>query len=305
MRFDNVNIAFVPHNSANCLDLAIMFYGRFLVPILKLWALFAVPACTLVYLLSYYFLVDIKIAITIAYFTTSPLGIILTWNTALFTFGNSKGFPSLKSQLNPRLLPLMIRCLFDRTLLFLGPALILFSGNVFMILGFIYLLFPGIWLALRNGFRVEQSSISYAGIASQQGASHDHRMKDLVSHDFGTLFFRGAMTFFFCYLLTFVLFITFDYLSNTLLEFPILIGQIPYVFDPESIDQSLYNIILLITSDPRVLTFLTGFILLVYPIGRIAWFFTYIDLRVRRDCWDMELRMAEISQKLKTREASI
>ncbi|WP_298867818.1 hypothetical protein [uncultured Gimesia sp.] len=304
MRFEHVNIAFVPRNSANCLDLAIMFYGRFLVSILKLWAMFAIPACTLVYLLSYYFLVDLRIAITIAYFTTSPLGVLLTWNTALFTFGNSKGFPSLKRQLNPKLISLIIRCLFDRTVLFLGPALIFFSGNIFIMLGFIYLLFPGIWLALRNGFRVEQSSLRYAGIASSQGTSHDHRTKDLISHDFGTLFFRGAMTFFFCYLITFVLFITFDYLSYTLLEYPILMGQIPYVFDPESIDQSLTNIILLMTSDPRVLTFLTGFILLVYPIGRIAWFFTYIDLRVRLDCWDMELRMAELSQKLNPGEAT-
>ncbi|MDF1742076.1 MAG: hypothetical protein P1V19_00185 [Gimesia sp.] len=304
MRFDHVNIAFVPRNSANCLDLAIMFYGRFLVSVLKLWALFAIPACTLVYLLSYYFLVDLRVAITITYFTTSPLGVILTWNTALYTFGNSKGFPSLKRQLNTRLILLMIRCLFDRTVLFLGPALILFSGNVFIILGFIYLLFPGIWLALRNGFRVEQSSLRYAGIASPQGTSHDHRTKDLISHDFGTLFSRGAITFFFCYLITFVLFITFDYLSYTLLEYPILMGQIPYVFDSESIDQSLTNIILLMTSDPRVLTFLTGFILLVYPIGRIAWFFTYIDLRVRLDCWDMELRMAELSQKLNPGEAT-
>ena len=304
MRFDHVNIAFVPRNSANCLALAIMFFGRFLVPILKLWALFAIPACILVYLLSYYFLVDLRVAITVAYFATSPLGVLLTWNSALFTFGNSKGFPSLRSQLNPQLILLMIRCLFDRTLLFLGVALIFFTGNAFIALGFIYLLFPGIWLALRNGFRVEQSSLNYAGIASQEGTSHDHRMKDLVSHDFGTLFVRGAITFIFCYLLTFVLFITFDYLSYSLLEFPILIGQIPYLFDPESVDQSVSNIILLVTSDPRVLTFLTGFILLIYPIGRIAWFFTFIDLRVRLDCWDMELRMADVSQKMAMKEVT-
>lgn len=305
MRFDHVNIAFVPRKSANCLDLAIMFYGRFLIPILKLWALFALPACTLVYLLSYYFLLDIRVAITIAYFTTSPLGVLLTWNTALFTFGNSQGFGSLRRQFRPHLIPLMIRCLFDRALFFIGPALILFSENMLIFLGFIFLFFPGIWLTMRNGFRVEQSSLRYAGIASQEGTSHDHRTKDLVSHDFSTLFFRGFWTFLFCYILTLVLFLTFDYLSYTLLEFPILIGQIPYVFDADAIDQSLSNIILLMTSDPRVLTVLTGFILLVYPIGRLAWFFTYIDLRVRLDCWDMELRMAEVSQKLNTREATL
>lgn len=304
MRFDHVNIALVPRKSVKCLDLAIMFYGRFLISILKLWALFAIPACALVYILSYYFLVNLSTAITVAYFATSPLGVILTWNTALYTFGNQQGFRSLRHQFYPQLPPLIFRCLLDRALIFIGPALIFFSGNILALVGFIYIFIPGIWLALRNSFRAEQSSLRYAGIASQSGSSHDHRTKNLISHDFGTLFFRGLWSFFFCYILTLVLFITFDYLSYKLLEFPILIGKIPYLFDFEAIGQSLSNVLLLMTSDPRVLTVLTGFILLVYPIGRLAWFFTFIDLRVHRDCWDMELRMTELSHNLNLKEAT-
>lgn len=301
MRFENVNIALVPRKGLNCVDLAIMFYGRFLIPILKLWALFAIPACALVYLLSYFFLTNLSTAITVAYFVSSPLGVLLTWRTALFTFGNVQEFRSLRSQFSPKLIPLMLRCLFDRALFFIGPALILFSGNLLIVVGILFLFFPGVWLTLRNGFRVEQASLRIAGIASQKGSSHDHRTKDLISHDFGGLFARGFWTFFFCYVVTLVLFITFDYLSYKLLDFPILIGQIPYVFDADNIDQSLTNILLLMTTDPRVLTVLTGFILLVYPIGRLAWFFTYIDLRVRLDCWDMELRMTEVAQNLNSR----
>lgn len=305
MRFDHVNIALVPRRGFNCVDLAIMFYGRFLMQILKLWAVFAIPACTLVYLLSYYFLVDIRTALTIAYFVSSPLGVMLTWNTALFTFGKEQGLRSLKHQFNLKLIPLMLRCLFDRALLFIGPALILFSGNLLILAGFIFLFFPGIWLTLRNGFRAEQASLQFVGIATQDGTSHDHRTKDLISNDFGGLFFRAFWTFFFCYTLTLVLFITFDYLAYKLLDFPILIGQIPFLFDTDNVDESLTNILLLMTTDPRVLAVFTGFILLVYPIGRLAWFFTYIDLRVRLDCWDMELRMTEVSQNLQARETSL
>lgn len=303
MRFDHVNIALVPRKAVKCLDLAIMFYGRFLIPLLKLWALIAIPACTLVYLLSYYFLVNLSTAITIAYFATSPLGVILTWNTALYTFRNQQGFRALRNQFNPQLVSLIFRCLFDRAIIFIGPALIFFSDNILILVGFIYIFIPGIWLTLRSSFRAEQSSLRYAGIASQSGASHDHRTKNLISHDFGPLFFRGLWSFFFCYVLTLIFFVTFDYLSYKLLEFPIVMGKIPYLFDIDAIDQSLSNILLLMTSDPRVLAVLTGFILLVYPIGRLAWFFTYIDLRVHRDCWDMELRMAEVSQNLKKGEA--
>ena len=37
---------------------------------------------------------------------------------------------------------------------------------------------------------------------------------------------------------------------------------------------------------------------LVYPIGRLAWFFCYIDVRVRRDCWDMELSIIQEAERL-------
>ena len=35
-----------------------------------------------------------------------------------------------------------------------------------------------------------------------------------------------------------------------------------------------------------------------YQLGRLAWFFVYIDVRVRRDCWDMELLLARESKRL-------
>ena len=306
MRFQRMNVALVPRNSFNCLDLAIRFYGRFLIPVLKLWAVIALPTCLLIYLLSYYFLIEMKTAVTVAYYASSPLGVLLTWNSALFTFGNTQGMASLSRQFQPRMIPLMLRCLLDRALLFIGPALLFYTDTFgTSMLGILYMFFPGIWLALRNGFRVEQAALKYIGIAAQEENSHDHRTKDLISTHFGTLFWRGLWTFFFCYLLTCILFITFDYLCYTLLEINILIGQMPYAFDPDNIGDPISNALLLLSTDPRVLTVFTGFILLIYPIGRLAWFFTYIDLRVRYDCWDMELRMNEVSHKLTRREAAL
>lgn len=305
MRFEHINIALVPRKATSCLDLAIRFYGRFLIPLLKLWAVIAIPACALVYFLSYYYLLDLKMALTVAFFASSPLGVLLTWNSALFTFGNTQGIGSLRRQFHFRLIPLMLRCLFDRALFFVGPALLLFSGNLLSLLGFVYIFFPGLLILMRNGFRVEQAVLDYAGVASQEDASHDHRTNDLIGNNLGPLIGRGIATFLFCYILTLILFVTFDYLCYTLLELPILFGQIPYLFEAKSIEDSLINILLLMTSDPRVLTVLTGFILLVYPIGRLAWFFTYIDLRVRLDCWDMELRMTEVSQNLTYKEISL
>jgi hypothetical protein len=50
--------------------------------------------------------------------------------------------------------------------------------------------------------------------------------------------------------------------------------------------------------DPRCLTVFAAAVMLVYPIVRLAWFFCYIDLRVRRDCWDMELLFRQEARRL-------
>lgn len=38
--------------------------------------------------------------------------------------------------------------------------------------------------------------------------------------------------------------------------------------------------------------------LFAYQLGRIAWYFAYLDARVRRDCWDMELMLAREAKRL-------
>jgi hypothetical protein len=51
-------------------------------------------------------------------------------------------------------------------------------------------------------------------------------------------------------------------------------------------------------SDPIVVTAALAVAFLVYPIGRLAWFFCYMDVRVRRDCWDMELLIIQEAERL-------
>ena len=54
-----------------------------------------------------------------------------------------------------------------------------------------------------------------------------------------------------------------------------------------------------ITKEPGVVTWMVVTALLVYAMGRLAWFISYIDLRVRYDCWDMELEMFEQARRLR------
>jgi hypothetical protein len=60
----------------------------------------------------------------------------------------------------------------------------------------------------------------------------------------------------------------------------------------------------LLARDPLVLAALTATALLVYPINRLAWFFCYIDIRVRKDCWDLELRLEKKTRELSAAQAA-
>lgn len=41
--------------------------------------------------------------------------------------------------------------------------------------------------------------------------------------------------------------------------------------------------------DPVTVTTLMALLWVVYPVARLAWFFGYLDQRIRNECWDVEL----------------
>jgi hypothetical protein len=51
-------------------------------------------------------------------------------------------------------------------------------------------------------------------------------------------------------------------------------------------------------TDPVVITAALAVALMVYPIARLTWFFCYMDVRVRRDCWDIELQIIQEARRL-------
>ncbi len=50
--------------------------------------------------------------------------------------------------------------------------------------------------------------------------------------------------------------------------------------------------------DPKVVTVLFAVVWLVYPLGRMAWFFCYLDQRIRNECWDVELDFRREARRL-------
>ena len=278
MRFDQVAIPLVPRTTSNCLDLAICFLRQYLAPIGGLWASIAVPACVLTYVLVDRYEFTMSLAMAVFFFATSPLGLVLMWGAAPCAFGEPFTFRGTWARLGWRGLGLLARGLGLRILIGMGCLLFLF---------------PGWYVALRTGFFVEQAALS-----SMARHLHDRRADELLKGEIGDLYVRSAGIFAFCALLWLVLLFTADFLSKHLLGFPLLLDRLgvdlAYLKDGES---AAY-VTRFLWGDPVVVTAALAVALLVYPIGRLAWFFCYVDVRVRRDCWDMELQILQEAERL-------
>jgi len=234
-----------------------------------------------VYLMVDRFESTVVLAAIVFFVATSPLGVMITVGAAPSAFGEPFTIRGMRARLGWGLAALLLRGLALRCLVALGLCLFVF---------------PGWYLAIRNGFFAEQTALS-----NLAGHLHDRRTNELLKGEIGDLFARSAGICLFCALLWFVMLFTFDFASSHLLGLPIL-------FERLKVDQAYLNehdpfaglryFMKFIWSDPVLVTAALAVALLVYPVGRLAWFFCYIDARVRRDCWDMELQIIQEAERL-------
>jgi hypothetical protein len=279
MRFDQVTVPLAPRSTANCLDLAVCFLRQYLRPIAGLWATVAVPSCAVVYLVVDRYEYELPLAALVFFGMTSPLGVLLMAGAGPCAFGEPFTYGGTFARLGWRGIGLLLR----------GIGL-----RIAIVLGVVLFIFPGWYLAVRTGFFVEKSVLS-----KMARHLHDRRTSELLQGEIGDLFVRSAGIGLFCGLLWMALLFTFDFASSHLLGLPILLGRLKIDLSYfEGIGDAIGHVLDFLWSDPIVVTAAMAVAFLVYPIGRLAWFFCYIDVRVRRDCWDMELSIIQEAERL-------
>lgn len=84
---ERVTVPLQPRTAAACCDLAVMFYGRHLGPLLRLYVAVAGPAVVLVYGLGRFAATDLTVALIAAILLSKLLGILTVTGTARTTFG--------------------------------------------------------------------------------------------------------------------------------------------------------------------------------------------------------------------------
>ena len=85
-------------------------------------------------------------------------------------------------------------------------------------------------------------------------------------------------------ILAFGVFMLIDVVSGMVFNFPIFFGTIA----PGPDRQAAFAAKLI--DDPVLVTMLQISLWITYPIARLAWFFCYLDQRIRNECWDLELQ---------------
>jgi hypothetical protein len=273
MRLDRATIALKPQTLAGCADLATRFIGAHLEPLSFLWFLVAGPALGAVYVLHRFDVLNFWTTLAVVYLASSPLGVLLGLAAIPTAFGEPMSGAAL-----------------SRRILTRGPALIL-TGLMYRLaaaVAGVACVIPGIWVAVRTGFFVER-----ACLGKLEGRNDSERVNELVQSDFSDLMSRSLLLCLYCGMLWISLFFTVDILLG-MFGLPILFGRIVTDTGVGSFEYLSH----LVWSDLSVMLTLAATGLAVYGLGRIAWFFCYVDLRVRRDLWDMELRLTREAKRL-------
>lgn len=275
MRWKQPQITLAPRSIANCIDFAILFYGRHLSLFLKFWAIIAIPCCVVTFALAYLFELGGWATFLIFLLATSPLGTLVTLATTPTLTGTKCSMKELKYHINEEV----------GTFVFFKSFIL----RITAILASFLFIIPGIWIALRHGFAIEKASLE-----SMKEPLHNENTDQLLKEEWGNSLGHAVVIMMFCTIVFVSLFFTIDFAANSMFSFPIFWGRL-------WIEERSSELNYLLWYDPWVHTLALATALFVYPIGRLAWFFCYVDCRVRYDCWDIELKFNDEVRHLETR----
>ena len=307
--FDRTVVSLEPRTTTNCLDVGTMFYGRHLAAMLRGWAVVALPAAAVVYWLAWWHGFDVRLALVAVYVATAFQGVLLILGSVPALFGRplrlrsgpkeaSDPFQRTGPFFGPRLL---FKVLVLRAVTAVGPGLMLFSEDRLLgTIGFLLILFPCGWIAARNGFMVEK-----AALARLDPRLHDRHSDRVLREQSGDLYSRACWIVIYYVMLWAVVFVTVDFAWYLLAGDSPLVGRVMEMVEFSGESGSGANAVVAslwfaLVRDAFLQVELTVAGLLVYPVARLAWLFCYVDARVRRDCWDMQLQFAQEVNRLST-----
>ena len=274
MRLDGAIFPIEQRSVGGCLDLSLVFLREHFVGVLRLLACFAVPSVFLTWWLMVYQDWTLSGCLMLFALQCPFCGAALVAASGRRLFGDRF---SIRSGLKAVLKRIVLL-----TVLFCLVRLVTFFGLWILIL-------PGYMVATRYGFLSEVLILE-----GTPGRRYETRLSDLMNETFRGLIGNLIALVLLYGIMVVSLFVLTDMASGTLFGVPVLAGRV------SGFAYMLEEITTLMTRDPRVGTVLVAVMWLVYPITRLAWMFCYLDVRIRKEGWDVELNFRVEARRLES-----
>jgi hypothetical protein len=274
-------IPFTPRNLGSNLDLALLLLRAGLRGYLAAWMWCFVPCAVLIGALYQIHQWSLPQVVVLFFLAIGVLGALVASLTGLLVFGESPTLSRAYGHLGPLAWWYLIkRC----------------GWSLLQLLGFCLFVLPGLILANHWAFRTEARVLR-----NIHSVLHSSRITQLLDKDSSRLTGYWMALLGHGLLLWGALLLTFDFTTTWLLGLPLLMGRLgldpSYANDSGEISRATLRFL---WSDPVVLAAELAVALFVFIYLRIAWFLHYVDLRVRDDCWDVELKLRQEVEQLRS-----
>ncbi len=271
MRLENANLALEPRSVGECIDLAILFYRRHASKLLMMSFLFGV--------------IPVAVGVLaaeagtgwlwsgVSFILLSPfLGATVVAGAGHHVFGDDFTVRNALRHVASR---------FGVLLGFLPTARMAYVAASLLCWGLVT-----VPVAARYGFLSEVILLE-----QQRGSRIVKRCEEILRDVFLEACGRYIAIAGFAFGSSIVLFILFDLGSQALFGIPIFVAKISWAI---AVDDMLN----LLAYDPLIVGALSLTWWLVYPLARLAWFFCYLDARVRKEGWDVEIALRVEARRL-------
>lgn len=271
MQLDGALITIERRRTTECIDLAVVFVREHIAGVLLMTLAFAIPSCALSWWLVSESDGGLWLQIILFASVSPTLGAVLVIAAGRRVFGDSFRVADAFTKLRSRLGILLFYMLVVRLCSVLLACLIIVP----------------LLLIVRYGFLAEVLFLENTP-RKKVGA----RISNLMTGVYSDLVGRGLVVFAFNLLMLFGLFCLLEFFCSSVLGLPILSGRLS---GGASVEDELP---LLVLTDPRFNTAVHALLWLVYPLVRLAWFFCYLDVRIQKEGWDVELDFRIEAQRL-------
>ncbi len=271
MKVEEARLVIEPRSVGVCIDLACLFLRTHAAKIFGLTFLFVAPVSAITYYVAAVTSGGWLCSVALYIFLSPFLGAAIVAGAGHWVFGEPFTIAGTLKTVVSRMWSLLYFLLFSRAIVVVTSVT---CWGLFIV--------P---LETRYGFLQE-----IVLLEQLHGRHVGKRVGEIMSHTFWTAMGRYTAIVLFAMVVSISLFTIFDIGAGTLLGYPIVIGRTSAFFAEE--------LFYLLIWDPLAIATLSAAVWLVYPLARLAWFFCYIDARIRKEGWDVELHFRVESQRL-------